>query len=50
MSASAVHCMTIVTGRRGADAPILLRIVTGGAIRLDPPGLDFALALTEIFA
>jgi Uma2 family endonuclease len=34
--------------RQGADEPILLRIVTEGAIRLDPPGLD--LALSEIFA
>ncbi|MBY6241022.1 Uma2 family endonuclease [Methylosinus sp. Sm6] len=33
--------------RQGADEPILLRIVTEGVIRLDPPGLD--LALSEIF-
>jgi Uma2 family endonuclease len=34
--------------RGGADDPILLRIVTEGAIRLDPPGLD--LSLQEFFA
>jgi Uma2 family endonuclease len=42
------HRTVLHYGRRGADEPILLRIVTEGAIRLDPPGLD--LTLTEIFA
>jgi Uma2 family endonuclease len=34
--------------RRGEDAQITVSIVTEGAIRLDPPGLD--IALTDIFA
>lgn len=34
--------------RPSADEPIMLRIVTEGVIRLDPPGLD--LPLSEIFA
>jgi Uma2 family endonuclease len=34
--------------RPSVEEPILLRIVTEGVIRLDPPGLD--LALSEIFA
>jgi Uma2 family endonuclease len=54
--ASLVHYLVVDLDRRtvlhyrrqGADEPILLRIVTEGAIRLDPPGLD--LALSEIFA
>jgi Uma2 family endonuclease len=54
--ASLVHYLVVDLDRRtvlhyrrqGADEPILLRIVTEGAIRLDPPGLD--LTLTEIFA
>lgn len=54
--ASLVHDLVVDLDRRtalhyrrqGADEPILLRIVTDGAMRLDPPGLD--LALSEIFA
>lgn len=39
-----VHADTgvVVHHRRGGDGGIVTRIVRGGALRLDPPGIDFA--------